>query len=151
MIKTSTGLAAYLAVTGSMKDAFDGGSIKVFSGAAPDDADAAETGTLLWEIKKDDGAGGVEGLAFQATAEGRALVKPPADTWGGATDAGTAGYFRLVGSTDDGTESTSQPRIQGEVGSVAGSDLYMSTTTLVEDTDVLAKTLAAFSVALPTN
>ena len=150
-IKTSTGLAAHLMVTGSAKNAFDGGSIKVYSGTAPATADAAVAGTLLWEIKKDDGVGGVEGLVFDAAAVGRAMVKPGADTWGGATIAGTAGYFRLVGSADDGTESTTFPRIQGEVGSQAGADLYMSNATLATDADVLAKTLAAFSVALPTN
>ncbi len=149
-VKTSTGLAAALMVTGSLKATFDGGSIKVYSGAAPATADAAATGDLLWEIKKDDGAGGVEGLVFDTTADGRSAVKPSGTDWGGATDAGTAGYWRLVTSADDGTESTTQARIQGVCGSTAGADLYMSNTTLTEDTAVLAKTLAAFSVTLPT-
>jgi hypothetical protein len=150
-VKSSTGLAAHMMVTGAAKDALDGGSIRVLSGAAPATADAAETGDLIWEVKKDDGASGVEGLVWDPTAVGRSMVKPAADIWGGATVAGTAGYVRIVGPTDDGTESTTQPRIQGSVGSVAGVMLYMSSTTLITDTDVLAKTLAAFSVTLPTN
>ena len=49
-IKTSTALAAYLMVTGSAKDCFDDGFIKVYSGVEPATADAAVTGTLLWTI-----------------------------------------------------------------------------------------------------
>ena len=150
-IKTTTGLAAYLMVTGSGKSAFDGGSLKVFSGTPPASADLAETGDLVWEIKRDDGVGGVEGLVFSATANGRAMEKPSADTWGGATVAGTAGYFRLVQDTDDGLEDDDQLRVQGTVGSTGAEDFYMSNTVLTTDTDVLAKTIAAFSVALPTN
>ena len=148
-IRTSTGFAADLAVTGSMKALMDGGSIKVYDGTEPATADAAEAGSVIWEIKKDDEAEGVEGLVFKDTADGRSLIKPSADTWGGATSSGTATYWRLVKDTDDGMEATDQPRVQGNCGSTAGSDLYMSNTTLAEDTDVLAKTLAAFSMTLP--
>lgn len=147
-IKTSTGLAAHLAVTGSMKEAFDLGFIKVYSGTEPATADAAVTGSLLWTISVD---GDGTGLTFDATAVDRAMVKPTAAIWGGATTAGTAGYWRLSDASDAGTLSTTEPRIQGTCGSTAGADLYMSNTTLSTDTDLLAKTLAAFSVALPTN
>lgn len=147
-IKSSTGLAAYMAVTGSMKDAFDLGFIKVYSGTEPATADAAETGSLLWTISKD---GDGTGLTFAAAAVGRAMVKTEAHTWGGATTAGTAGYWRLVAASDTGGSSTSQVRIQGTCGSTAGADLYMSSTTLSTDAALLAKTLAAVSIALPTN
>jgi hypothetical protein len=148
-IKTSTGLAAHLAVTGSLKEAFDLGFIKVYSGAAPDTADDEETGDLLWMISKD--GDGVTGLTFAAAAVDRALVKTEAHTWGGATTAGTAGYWRLVTAADTGEDSPTEARIQGTCGSTAGADLYMSNTTLSTDAEPLAKTLAAFSVALPTN
>jgi hypothetical protein len=147
-IKTSTGLAAHLMVTGSAKEAFDGGFIKVYSGSEPATADAAVTGTLLWTISKD---GDGTGLTFATAAIGRTLVKTTEHTWGGATIGGVAGYWRLVGSADNGTLSTSQPRIQGTCGMTAGSDLYMTNTTLTTDTALLAKTLSGFSVALPTN
>lgn len=145
-IKSSTGLAAHLMVTGSAKAAFDDGFINVYSGAEPATADEAVTGDLLWTISKD---GDGTGLTFDADAVGRAMVKTPADTWGGATTAGTAGYWRLVAAADDGTLSTSAPRLQGTCGSTAGADLYMSSTTLTTDAALLAKTLSAFSVALP--
>lgn len=147
-IKTSTGLAAYLAVTGSMKEAFDGGFIKVYSGSEPATADAAVTGSLLWTISVD---GDGTGLTFDATAVDRALVKVDADTWGGATTAGTCGYWRLSDASDAGILSTTEPRIQGTCGMTAGADMYMSNTTLTTDVALLAKTLAAFSISLPTN
>lgn len=145
-IKSSTGLAAHLMVTGSAKEAFDSGFIKVYSGTEPATADAAATGDLLWTISVD---GDGTGLTFDAAAVGRAMVKPTAATWGGPTTAGTAGYWRLVAAADDGTLSTSAPRLQGTCGSTAGADLYMSSTTLTTDAALLAKTLSAFSVALP--
>lgn len=145
-IKSSTGLAAHLMVTGSAKEAFDDGFINVYSGHEPATADAEVTGDLLWTISVD---GDGTGLVFDATAVGRAMVKPTAATWGGATTTGIAGYWRLVAAADDGTLSTSAPRLQGTCGSTAGADLYMSSTTLTTDAALLAKTLSAFSVALP--
>jgi len=147
MIKTSTGLAAYMMVTGSAKGAFDAGFIRFYSGAEPATADAAVTGDLLWTVSKD---GDGTGLTWDATAVGRSMVKTPAHVWGGATTEGTIGYFRIVGSADSGALSTTQPRIQGSVGSTAGADFYMSNTTVATDADLLAKTVANCSVALPT-
>ena len=146
-IKSSTGLANHLLVTGSLKNALDAGFIKVYAGTVPADADAAITGTtLLWTISV-GGAG--TGLTWDTTPVNRALVKPSAATWSGATIVGTASYFRVVGSADDGLLSTTQPRLQGQVGMVAGAntDMYVADTTFAVGT----KSLAAFSIALPTN
>lgn len=146
MLKTSTGFAAHLACTGSIKAAFDGGLIKVYSGSEPASADDDATGTLLWTISVD---GDGTGLTFDPTPIGRSIVKPAAAAWQGATTAGTAGYFRLVASGDDGLSSTTQKRVQGSVGSVAGVDMYMTDPVLVTNANPAAKTLVAFSLALP--
>lgn len=145
-IKSSTGLAAHLMVTGSVKDAFDLGFIKVYNGIEPATADAAETGDVLWTISVD---GDGTGLTFDATAVGRSIVKPSGAVWGGSTTAGTATYWRLVASTDTGVLSTEEVRIQGTCGNTAGADLYMSNPVLLTDTDLLAKTLSSFSITLP--
>lgn len=147
-IKTSTGLAAHLMVSGAARAAFEGGFIRVYSGAVPETADAPVTGDLLWEIST---GGDGTGLSFETAAVGRAMVKKASDTWQGPTSAGTATYWRLVGAADDGLESATQPRIQGTCGNTAGADLYMSNTTLSANAALDAKVLAAFSVALPTN
>jgi hypothetical protein len=142
--QSSTGLADYLLVTGSLKSALDGGFIKVYSGTPPTTADDAVTGTLVWTISL-GGAG--TGLTWSPTTVSRALVKPTAATWSGPTAAGTATYFRVVGSADTGASSTTQPRVQGNVGMVAGSDtdMYVADTAFVVGT----KSLSAFSLALP--
>lgn len=147
-VQTSTGLAQYLAVTGSLKSAFDGGRIHIYSGTIPLTPDSAVfPDTTLWTITVD---GDGTGLEFSDTPVGRALVKPTDAIWGGAILlSGTATYYRLVDSTDDGTESETAIRIQGTVASVAGADMFMSNPALVANPAVLAKVLTAFSLTLP--
>jgi hypothetical protein len=145
-VKTSTGLAAHLAVTGSLKAAFDGGLIRVYDGTPPDSADDAVVGNLLWTISVN---GDGTGLTFDSTPVGRALVKPDAAVWGGATAAGTPTYYRLVAAGDTGASSTTQKRVQGTVGSVAGVDLYMTNPVLATNSNLLAKVLIGYSLTLP--
>ena len=145
-VKTSTGLAAHLAVTGSLKDAFDGGLIRVYDGTPPASADDAVAGNLLWTISVD---GDGTGLTFDSSPVGRALVKPSAAVWGGATVAGTPTYYRLVAAGDTGAASTSQARVQGTVGAVAGVDLFMTNPTLTTNSNLLAKILIGYSLTLP--
>lgn len=145
-VKTSTGLAAHLAVTGSLKAAFDGGLIRVYDGTPPNSADDAVVGNLLWTISVN---GDGTGLTFDSTPVGRALVKPDAAVWGGATAAGTPTYYRLVAAGDTGASSTTQKRVQGTVGSVAGVDLYMTNPVLATNSNLLAKVLIGYSLTLP--
>lgn len=54
------------------------------------------------------------------------VITKNADTWSGvALATGTAGYFRLVTSSDLGTDNTTDVRIQGSI-STSGADLNMS-------------------------
>jgi hypothetical protein len=146
MLKISTGLAAKLMVTGSAKSLFDGGLIKVYGGTVAADADAAATGTLLWTIS----VGGTgTGITFESAAVGRSMVKKTSETWQGATTAGTATYYRLVASGDDGTLSTTQARVQGTVGNQADADFYMSNPTLSTNAAVDAKVLPGFMLTMP--
>lgn len=145
-VKFSTGLAAHVGVTGSVKEALDGGFIKVYSGTPPTSADSAVSGTLLWTVSV-DGTG--TGLTIAPAANGRAFEKPSATTWAGATTAGTATYWRFVAPTDTGAASTTEKRIQGNVGSAAGFDMYMSNPVLETSSEPLAKLLTGFSIAIP--
>ena len=148
MIKSSTGLAASMMVTGSFVSVMNLCKIKIFSGTVAADADAAETGTLLLTITN---AGTATGLTWEASATGRAALKKASETWSGTAVAGTATpatYFRIVGAADTGVLSTTEPRVQGSVGNVSGSDLFL-TNPNITTSDI--KTIAAFSVTLPTN
>ncbi len=148
MIKSSTGLAAKMMVTGSFISIMNLCKIKVFGGTVAENADAAETGTLLVTITNNDTG---TGLTWEATAVGRAAVKKTTETWSGTAVAGTATpatHFRIVAAGDTGALSTTEARVQGSVGNVAGVDLFL-TNPNITTSDI--KTLAAFSVTLPTN
>lgn len=138
-IKASTGLRNHLLATGSLAAALAGGKLRIFAASsAPATADDAETGTLLVEISS---------INMAAAATAGVIAKASAETWSATVaSTGTALYYRHVGSTDDGTSSTTQPRVQGTVG-VAGADMNLSS---VELTASATQTIDYYSIALPT-
>ncbi len=142
-ITTSTGLRYGLLALGSLKTLLDGGFIKVFSGSAPSSADAAETGTLLWTIKLNNTA---TGLTLEANAGSNVVNKPGGDVWSGSVLAsGLATYYRHVSASDTGAASTTEPRIQGTVGSV-GTDMLIADANLVA---AAVQSLDYYTIALP--
>jgi len=143
-IKASTGLRTGVLVTGSMRSLLNGGTIRLFSGAAPADADAAETGTLLCVISLNSSG---TGLTFEATAPGGVLTKTASEVWSGVNSvSGTATHYRHVGSADTHALSTTEPRLQGTVGAI-GADMNLSSTTL---TSGATQTIDYCVVTLPT-
>lgn len=128
-LKFSTGLRAGQAVTGSLKELLDGGSVKIYNGPVPASADSALSGnTMLVDVKVlTSGAG----LTFEATAPSGVLVKSLSETWeSDIAVSGDATFFRYVKSADTGGSSTSEIRIQGTCG-LGGADMPMSSTSLV--------------------
>lgn len=151
-IKISTGLRTYLAVTGSVKAALDGGQIMFYEGTEPATADAAVAGSVRWTVTV---SGNGTGLTFASEAVDGAAVKTVAETWCGATSAGTPNYWRFIGAAEKagsiGGISTTNPRIQGTCGNTANVDIYLTTPTLSTDAGLTAKTLNAFSASVLTN
>jgi len=146
MIKSSTGLANSMLVTAPYITVMNLCAIKIYSDDAPATADLAESGTLLLTITN---ASTATGLTWEATATNRAASKKSTETWSGVVGAtGIAGYFRAVLLADDGTLSTTAPRLQGTAGNTADSDMFFSNPSLTLSE---TKTLSAFSVQLPTN
>jgi hypothetical protein len=142
-IKISTGAANKLLDTGSLKATFAAGFIKIYSGAAPADADAAVTGTLLCTISISSGGTGIN---FDTAAAAGVLAKATGETWSGVNAAtGTAGYFRHVAVGDTGVSSTTQARIQGSVG-VSGADLNLTNISLVS---AATQAIDFYTIALP--
>lgn len=148
MIKSSTGLAQKMLVTEPFRDTMNLCTLKIYSATdEPDDADAAVVGTLLLTITNNSTA---TGLTWEIAAEGRTVKKTTSETWSGVVAAnGTAKYFRIVAAGDTGVAATTETpvyRVQGSVGNGATSDLFFTNPILASgDT----KTLAAFSVELP--
>lgn len=144
-LSVSTGLRAGMMNSSGAKELLDGGLIKVLSGTPPASADAAQTGTVLWTISV-NGAG--TGLTW--TSASGEISKAGGTVWQGATTAGTATYFRVVGLADTGALSTTEPRIQGSV-QCRPSDMVLSSTTFVTDASASARVLGvAASFVLPT-
>lgn len=132
MTLKSTGLAAHMAVTGSIKAALDAGFLRFFSGPVPASADDAIDGTSVMLVEITKGGDGVTGLTFEATATGGVLTKTAAETWTGTIDAtGTSTFFRYSEAADAGTAaSTTAKRVQGTVGTTVASDAVLKTVAL---------------------
>ena len=143
--KVSTGLRNALLTDNPFSGALANALLRIYSGPVPATADAVLSGaTLLVEISDNDTG---TSLAFEAAAVDGALSKLSSQVWSGTCGAsGTASFYRLVDSADDGTESTSAVRVQGSIG-VAGADMNISNPTLVA---LALQPVDYFSVALPT-
>lgn len=144
-IKTSTGLRNGVLAVGSVKSQLDGGEIRIYAGAVPAAADdAIGSATLLTTITNNSTG---TGITFDAAAANGVLVKAPAEVWSGVNVAsGTATFYRFVTQADDGSLSTTLPRVQGDIG-VAGAALNLSSTTL---TSGATQTVDYYSLAQPT-
>lgn len=148
-MKASTGLRNKMLDTGSLKSLLDDGVLRIYEGTVPADADASVGGaTLLCEITDNDqGLGASQGIDFEASAVAGVLSKASGQVWSGTNAAtGTAQWFRLETQADDGSSSSTNPRIQGTI-STAGADLNLASTALVS---AALQTIDYFSVALPT-
>ena len=107
----------------AFSDDFDSGAVNYYAsgGSPPATADAAVVGTLLASVP-------LAADAFGSVSSGAiAIAGTPEDSSADAT--GDADYARVVGSSDDGTLSTSQKRIQCSVtGPSGGGDIELDST-----------------------
>lgn len=119
--KKSTGLCDKLlggAGGDTLQNIFALGQVMIYGGTVPGAADDATgegvTSTLLCTVKNYNGGSPI-GITFDDSVGGT-IAKAVAETWSGVNvAAGTAAFFRLVAVGDDGTLSTTQPRLQGTV------------------------------------
>lgn len=144
--KVSTGLRKAMLDTGSLRELMDGGLVKRYSGTVPATADAALGSAVLLCTISLNSTG--TGISFDTNAVGDVLSKAPAEVWSGVTLApgGTMTFYRHVAPGDDGTASTTQYRIQGEIGTV-GKEMNLSSPT---KTTGELQTVDYYSVTLPT-
>lgn len=122
----STGLRNHLLATGSLKSGLDSGVIRIYTGSAPADADAAVTGTLLCTVSLNDTG---SGITLDTTPVDGVVSKNTSETWSGTPVAtGVAGYWRFSATTDTGALSTTEKRAQGTIGTVLADMIVASTT-----------------------
>ncbi len=129
----STGLANYLAVTGSLRAAMTAGFLYIYSGPVPASADDAIDGSSVELAKITVADDGTTGLSFEATATAGVLTKTAAEAWSGTVEAtGTATFMRFVDSGDaPATSSTTSKRLQDTVGTSALNGLVLTSASLV--------------------
>lgn len=143
-MKISTGLAKGILDTGSFKSVLTGMLLKIYSGAEPATADAALGGAVLLCTITVDDAGGA--LSFEANAVQNVLEKNSSEVWRGTCVAtGTASFCRLELSSDTGNSSSTEVRLQGDVG-IAGRFLNISSTALSSGAPQVVESVA---IALP--
>ncbi|MNM79480.1 hypothetical protein D3C81_914120 [compost metagenome] len=141
----STGLAKALLDTGSLKTNLTGMKLKIYAGTVPASADAALAGATLLCTITDNGGGGA--LTFNAAAVGNVIEKNSSQVWSGVNAAtGTATFCRLELASDTGAASSTEVRMQGDVG-VAGKFLNLSSVAL---TSGATQTVDYLSIAMPT-
>lgn len=143
-LKLSTGLRNAMLDSSNLRTTMNGGLIKVYDGTVPATADAALSGnTLLCTFSLNSTGAGIN---FDTAAVDDTLSKAPAEVWAGNPAAtGTGTFYRHVAVGDDGTLSTTQARIQGELG--AGNEMLLATNVFTVGVN---RALDAYSITFPT-
>lgn len=135
MIRTSTGLASAMMSGYGLRAMMGYGAMRVYTGAQPETADFAPTGTLLGHITQDGLAhipGSTQGGLLLSSTFPRSVLKDGVWQLKGVT-SGVPGWFRWVwNGTDNDTFSTFFPRVDGTVG----ADLILSVSTITAATDL---------------
>lgn len=128
----STGLAAHIAVTGSIKAALDAGFLYLFSGPVPTSADSALDPGSVALMKISAGGDGSTGLTFEPDATAGVLTKTQSEAWSGTIDnSGTATFYRFCEAGDDGSaQSDTAKRVQGTIGTTVNNDGVLTNTDL---------------------
>lgn len=139
-MKISTALAKSMLDTGSFRDSLAGMKLNIYQGTEPATADASIGSAVLLVTISD--SGGADPLEFEAAAVGNTIEKSSSQVWNGVVaTSGTAQFCRLVLPSDTGATSTTEVRVQGDVG-LAGKFCNISSTSLTasatQDVDYLA-------------
>jgi hypothetical protein len=127
--KMSTGLCNQLLDTNPLKTIFAAGFVDLYSGTVPASADASIGAAVLQVRVGAPGPG--TGIHFATAAAAGVLSKMATETWNGTvSNSATVTFYRMVTAADDGTLSTTQPRIQGAIGT-GGADMNLGAVALV--------------------
>lgn len=143
--KASTGVRNHVLVLGSLRTAFAGGFLDIYSGPEHATADAAINADTQKHLVRIFSDGNSTGINLAATAAD-GFVEKAAEAWTGTVlEDGKATFFRLVSAADAGELSITLPRLQGSIAR-AGGDLNLSDVDLVSGDP---QAVNYFTIALP--
>lgn len=141
-LRLSSGFAHATQVTGSTLATMANGTIHIYSGTQPADANDTEAGTLLMKITLNSGAftgtpSTTNGINMETDVAG-VLSKAVAEVWSGvglaAAGTGTeATWFRWYSNAYETGAGTSKVRVDGGIGTTTAYQMRMSNTTIVEN------------------
>jgi len=117
---------AMMTALGSKIDEGTAAVLNIYSGTAPANADAAETGTLLAQLTCS--ATAFSGVSDTGTAARGTFAAITPDS--SADASGTAGYFRIL------TQSDGTCHAQGTVGTTSDFDLVLNTIAITAGSQV---------------
>lgn len=129
------------AAANGMRTALNGGSLFIYAGTIPADADAAlDMVAGHTELAKVTAGGG--GLNFDTAVDGF-LYKSASETWAGLVDFDGAGsgsttltptFFRFCPAGDNGRGAGAGPRLQGTVSGPSGNgDVKLQSATVTDN------------------
>lgn len=144
MLLVSTGFKAAILGPQSFEQIFNGGELRIFAGARPNSANAAEPSLPIGVVTRSDAP--TPGLQFVQVND--FIINVPSDKWLLQTlQAGTAAWFRLIAPGDDFGDSLTAPRIDGDIGAPASpNDMTLDVTTFTPNT---ALPFSSFLYTLP--
>jgi hypothetical protein len=121
--RLSTGLVKKMIDTSPVRTLLTGGTLNIFPGSQPTDADDAATVTPLLTIT---------GITFEATAADGILLQTVGADWSGTVTAdGTAGWYRISEAADAGLlASTTYARMDGAIAT-AGAQMNLASLSFV--------------------
>lgn len=139
MFNFNPDLAAYAA--NGLRTALNGGTLFLFAGTVPADADAAlDLDTVHTQVAALSAGGG--GLNFDAATDAF-LYKSASETWVGLVDFDgfqsgsttlTPTFFRFCPAGDTGRDAGTGPRLQGTVtGQTGNGDIKLQSATVTDN------------------
>lgn len=155
--RLSTGFANAINTVGDVKTIMANGVIAIYSGTQPTTADLIETGTLLAHITLGSVTQtvpmtGTNGLNM-GTSSGGVLSKAVAESWSGNGEAaagvspGTAaGWFRWYDAGHVVGASSSEVRMDGNIGTSSTNEMQLSNTSIVTSNPISVTT---FTFTIP--
>lgn len=129
-LKFSTGLRNQVLGTKSLAEALTNYVVRIYTSPIPSSPNDAVTGTLLCQTSS---------ISWGNPVDGTIDISSPVE--GTNVAAGSAAYFRICATGDNGDADASKVRVQGTVG-ISGADMRVNSTNFAINADTKITSIA---------